>query len=508
MTQIRVSNLTFYYDGSFDNIFDNVSFSVDTDWKLGLIGRNGKGKTTFLNLLLGKYQYSGVIDTSTAFDYFPYTISEDQMRLAAADFIDGIKPGCEQWKVICELTDMGENVEIFYRPFEMLSPGERTKVLLAILFSGDNEFLLIDEPTNHLDQETREIVKEYLASKKGFILVSHDRDVLDACTDHCLVLNRNSIEVQSGSFSSWWENKQKKDQFVRDENEKHRKEITRLKKTAARAAKWADKNENTKIGFDPVKEHDRSLSTRAYIGAKTKKMQSRVRQMEKRINREIEEKRGLLQDIEEPVDLKVFPLSHHKNPLIFIKDYCLRYEDSPCPLFKGLTLTVNQGERIALSGENGCGKSTLIRMILRECGLEDRQMKIHAEGICETASGLVISYVEQDASGLGGSVSEFCRRRGLNESLFCSILRQLDVERVQFTKNMEQYSEGQKKKVLLAASLLKPAHLYIWDEPLNYIDVFSRIQIEKLLLEYKPTMLFVEHDVKFCEKIATKIIEL
>ena len=92
--------------------------------------------------------------------------------------------------------------------------------------------------------------------------------------------------------------------------------------------------------------------------------------------------------------------------------------------------------------------------------------------------------------------------------MFCSILRQLDVERVQFTKNMEQYSEGQKKKVLLAASLLKPAHLYIWDEPLNYIDVFSRMQIEKLLLEYKPTMLFVEHDVKFCEKIATKIIEL
>ena len=90
-------------------------------------------------------------------------------------------------------------------------------------------FLLIDEPTNHLDQEAREIVKQYLASKKGFILVSHDRDLLDACTDHCLVLNRKSIEVQSGNFSGWWENKQRKDRFVMAENEKHQKEIRKLK---------------------------------------------------------------------------------------------------------------------------------------------------------------------------------------------------------------------------------------------------------------------------------------
>ena len=96
----------------------------------------------------------------------------------------------------------------------------------------------------------------------------------------------------------------------------------------------------------------------------------------------------------------------------------------------------------------------------------------------------------------------------MDRSLFCTILRQLDFERTQFLKDIEEYSEGQKKKVLLAASLLTPAHLYIWDEPLNFVDVFSRMQIEKLLLEYKPTMLFVEHDVRFQEKIATKRMEL
>ena len=146
MSQIHINNITFSYEGSFDNIFENVSFSVDTDWKLGLIGRNGKGKTTFLNLLLGKYEYAGTISSSAVFDYFPYLISQEQMRRPAAEFADELKNQCELWKIICELEQLCEDAEILYRPFLTLSPGERTKVLLAVLFSGENDFLLIDEP--------------------------------------------------------------------------------------------------------------------------------------------------------------------------------------------------------------------------------------------------------------------------------------------------------------------------------------------------------------------------
>lgn len=508
MAQISVNDLTFYYDGSFDPVFEHVSFSIDTNWKLGFIGRNGKGKTTFLNLLLGKYEYKGSIDTVTDFDYFPYRITDGQMQLSASEFMDELKAGCEQWRILCELGKLGEDAELLYRPYHTLSHGEQTKVLLAILFSGENEFLLIDEPTNHLDQEARESVKQYLASKKGFILVSHDRDLLDSCTDHCLVLNRSSIEVQNGNFSVWWENKQRKDQFAMAENEKHQKEIQKLRHAAARTSDWADRNERTKIGFDPVKEHDRSISSRSYIGAKTKKMQSRVKQMEKRICRELEEKEGLLQDLETVADLKLVQLSHHKSRLVTIKDYSLKYAGAAEPLWNGLTFEINKGERIALSGKNGCGKSTLIKMILQKSGLTDNSMSLFEEGVCETASGLVISYVEQDASGLKGDITAYCQEHDLDRSLFFAILRQMDFDRVQFTKKMEDYSEGQKKKILLAASLSKPAHLYIWDEPLNYIDIFSRMQLEKLLLAYQPTMLFVEHDVRFCEKIATKIVEL
>lgn len=516
MAQISVNNLTFSYEGSYDDIFENISFSIDTDWKLGFIGRNGKGKTTFLRLLLGRYEYRGTINTTTVFDYFPYDITNGQMKLCAAEFIEEIKSRCELWRVICELEQLHENAEILYRPFQTLSPGERTKILLAVLFSGENDFLLIDEPTNHLDQKTRENVKQYLSSKKGFILVSHDRDLLDACVDHVLVLNRQTIEVQSGNFSAWWENKRRKDSFVKAENEKHLKEIGKLKQAAARSAAWADKNEKTKIGYDPVKDHDRGNGTRPYIGAKTKKMQSRVKQMENRLNREIEEKEGLLVDLEQPVDLKLMPLSHHKEVLVNVRDYSVTYGDIKNPVFSNLTFSIKRGRRIALHGENGCGKSTLIKVILQKTGFFEKTPESFSgtkpdfteEGICETASGIVISYVSQDTSMLKGKIPLFCRENNLDESLFCAILRQLDMDRVQFSKNMEDYSAGQKKKVLLAASLLTPAHLYIWDEPLNFIDVFSRMQIEKLLLEYQPTMLFVEHDVRFREKVATEVIKI
>lgn len=526
MAKISVSDLTFCYEGSPDNIFEQVSFSIDTDWKLGFIGRNGKGKTTFLNLLLGKYEYRGSIQSSTVFDYFPYQLKKEQLTRCMSDFLEELAPDCEEWRVVMELEKMKMSAELLYRPFGTLSHGERTRVMLAILFSRDNYFLLIDEPTNHLDQESREIVKEYLCHKRGFLLVSHDRDLLDACVDHILVLNRVTIEVQKGNFSSWWENKERKDAFQMAENEKHRKEIGKLKKAAERTRDWADKNESTKIGYDPVKEHDRGNGTRPYIGAKTKKMQSRVKQMEERIGREIEEKEGLLQDIENPADLKVMPLKHHKDVLVRAEKYGLAYGEHI--LLQDFDLELHQGERVLLRGANGCGKSSLIKAILRANGRTESgeygagrrtavagagadieaENTLRESGVLRTASGLRISYVDQDTSFLQGTLTDYCKKEDLDESLLKAILRQLDLERRQLGGRMEEFSEGQKKKVLIAASLLKQAHLYIWDEPLNYIDIFSRIQIENLLLRYQPTMLFVEHDIRFQEKIADRVVEL
>ena len=203
--------------------------------------------------------------------------------------------------------------------------------------------------------------------------MSHDRDFLDACIDHVLVFNRVGIQVQAGTFSSWWENKEREDKNAMAENEKHLKEITKLKESVERSRRWADKNEGTKIGFDPVQEHDRFLDTRAYIGAKTKKMQSRVKSFEKRMEGEIEEKEGLLNEIEKVTDLKLMPLSFHKDRLISCRDLSLRYKDSKEPVFSNLSFELMQGDRVFLDGENGCGKTSMIKAILAKVEGEEEQ---------------------------------------------------------------------------------------------------------------------------------------
>ncbi|MCR4813715.1 MAG: ATP-binding cassette domain-containing protein [Lachnospiraceae bacterium] len=517
MALIQVSNLSFTYEGSSDPIFEDVSFQIDTDWKLGFIGRNGKGKSTFLKLLSGELEYSGSISTDTVFDYFPYPVQNEDLEECADSLMEKWKPGVESWKVLMELNDLHCDSEILYRPFKTLSFGERTKVMLAVLFSGGNSFLLIDEPTNHLDRNAREIIREYLSGKKGFILVSHDRDLLDAVSDHVLVLSRASIEVQAGNFSSWWENKKRADSFAISENEKHRKEINKLKASADRVGRWASKSEGTKIGFDPFKENDRNISTRSYIGAKTKKMEARVKSFEKRIDKEIEEKEGLLKDIENVSDLKLNPLTYHKARLLECRDFSLKYNDATTPVVQNLTFEIRSGERVFLQGGNGCGKSSFIKAVLL-ANASDRAfddgagdggfVNYSVTGTLAPASGLIISYISQDTSHLRGSLKDYAEENGLDFTLLLSLLRKLDLERVQFEKNMEDYSEGQKKKVLIASSLITPAHLYIWDEPLNYIDVFSRMQIEKLIETYAPTMLIVEHDKAFADKLATKTVLL
>lgn len=510
MAQIQVSNLTFSYEGSADDVFADTSFIIDSEWKLGLIGRNGKGKTTLLNLLQGKYEYQGSISTNITFDYFPYPVTDADLDKTASELTEVWKPQVESWQVLVQMNQMNMDPECLYRPFGTLSFGERTRVMLAVLFSDENEFLLIDEPTNHLDDAARDIIKKYLAGKKGFILVSHDRDLLDGVCDHVLVLNKATVEVQSGNFSSWWENKEKKDAFNLSENEKHRKEIGKLKKAADRSGRWADKNEKTKIGFDPVKDHDRSISTRSFIGAKTKKMQARVKAYETRIDREIEEKEGLLQDIERVDDLKMHPIRHHKDILVNARGLTLTYPGDDHALFDSLSFQVKQGERVVLSGSNGCGKSSLIKVILAGTDLAQTEKGVTPilSGELDVASGMTVSYVNQDTSFLHGTPQRFCEEKGLEESFFFTALRHLGFSREQFSKNIGDYSEGQKKKVLIASSLITPAHLFIWDEPLNYIDVFSRMQIEKLIREYEPTMLIVEHDARFQEMIATKTIQI
>ena len=269
MSLINVSNLSFGYDGNIDNIFEDVSFHIDTDWKLGLIGRNGKGKTTFLKLLLGQYPYKGSISKNVEFDYFPFEIKNKE-RLAI-EIVNEIAPQVEDWEIMKELNLLNTDTEILYRNFNILSGGEQVKILLISLFLKGNNFLLIDEPTNHLDSETRDSLVEYLNRKKGFILVSHDRNFLDKVVDHIISINNTNIDIQKGNYSSWQENKERQDNFELMQNERLTKDIKHLEAAAKNTANWSDKVEKSKFNTN----NSGSDIDRGFVGHKSAKMMKR-----------------------------------------------------------------------------------------------------------------------------------------------------------------------------------------------------------------------------------------
>ena len=407
MSLIQVTNLTFAYDGSYENIFENASFQIDTNWRLGFTGRNGRGKTTFLNLLLGKYEYQGSISASVSFSYFPYHVADK--TFFTIDVVEEIYPEYQYWQLVREMNALQLNEEVLYRSFETLSNGEQTKLMLAVLFLKENNFLLIDEPTNHLDIQGRKLVSRYLNSKKGYILVSHDRAFLDGSVDHILSINKASIDVCRGNFSTWYENKLRQDAFEQAKNEKLKQEVQRLEETAREKAVWSDRVEATKIGFGPC--------DRGYIGHKAAKMMARSKAIEKRQQAAIEEKSQLLKNIERIDALKILQTPFHSKRLVTLRDVTICYDKEP--ICEGITFEIQQGDRIALQGANGSGKSSIIKLI---CG-ED----IPYTGEMRIGNGLSISYVSQDTSELRGKLTDFARDSGIDESLFLALLAKLDV---------------------------------------------------------------------------------
>ncbi len=492
MSLISVNNLSFRYDGSLNNVFENVTFNIDTDWKLGLMGRNGKGKTTFLKLLLGKLEYTGTISKNVEFDYFPFEVSNKEKT--AIEVVNEIAPNVEDWEIIKEINLLNSDPEILYRNFNLLSGGEQIKILLISLFLKGNNFLLIDEPTNHLDIETRNNLVEYLNKKKGFILVSHDREFLDKVVDHIISINNTNIDIQKGNFSSWQENKKNQDSFEITQNEKLQKNINRLEIASKNTANWSSKIENSKY----KSANSEANIDRGYVGHQSAKMMKKSKVIEKRIAKAIDEKTNLLKNIDRNEDLKIVPIESKKNELLLASNFQIKYNNKP--IFSKVSFEVRNGDRVAIVGKNGIGKSSILKLIIGN--------EIEYSGEFKIANDLKISYVSQSAEDLKGNLKTFAKNNKVDESIFKAMLVKMGFSNVEFEKDIKELSEGQKKKVLIAKSISEQANVYIWDEPLNYIDILTRIQIEEAILKYTPTIIFVEHDETFIKKVATKIVNL
>lgn len=254
-------------------------------------------------------------------------------------------PNAESWELMHELSYLDVDADVLWRPFETLSNGEQTKVLLAALFLNEGHFLLIDEPTNHLDTAAREKVSAYLKKKKGFILVSHDRCFLDGCVDHILSLNRNNIEVQSGNFSSFMRNFEQQQQFELSQNEQLKKDIHRLQQSAQRTAVWSDRVEASKIG----------AADKGFVGHKAAKMMKRSKSTEARQQQAIEQKSALLKNVETADFLKIQPLTYRTDVLASFSDVSVIYDDRP--VFQPMSFEIRRRERIFWMEKTAVGRA-------------------------------------------------------------------------------------------------------------------------------------------------------
>lgn len=494
MSFIQIENLKFSYPDSLEPVFSGLSVRLDSDWKCGLVGRNGTGKTTFLNLLCGRLKGEGRISANLAFRRFPYEIRD--RSLSAFEIAEEIVPDVQFWRICREINLLGLEEELLFRPFQTLSGGERTKFLLATMFVSEG-FPLLDEPTDHLDGEGRKTLARYLSGKCGFLVVSHDRTFLDGCCDHILSLHKTGAEVVQGNYSVWREERDKQESADRADKLKLEKERKRLHAASVRTREWADKAEHGKSNEGGRLHMKYSMIDRGYIGAKAAKLQKRAGIIADRAQRAENNIKELLKSFDTDETLRLFPEPYFKRELLRLSDITVSFPQKE--IFSRLNFSVQAGERVAIIGKNGAGKSTLFQLIAGE--LTDYN------GERQISPRLKISYVPQIFK-YEGTLSEYAERYAVEESYFKAILAKFGFESKDFLRNMAEFSEGQKKKAALARSLCERAHLYLWDEPLNYLDVIARGQIEDAVLNSGATFVFVEHDSAFTERIATKLFFL
>jgi len=523
MGKIQLDNIEFSYSGHFKPVFQDVNLILDTDWKLGLIGRNGRGKTTLLNLLHGAIKVDkGHIYKEAETEMFPYDYSktytntldlikdnigpyfdietkmEEMLAIGTEDaymkYADLIAvyndlDGYElEANINKELNLMQMPHDILERDFNTLSGGEKTKALIIALFLRKNYFLLLDEPTNHLDSEGRDILAKYLSRKKGFIVVSHDQSFLDETIDHVLSINKGNIQVEKGTFSSWNTNRLMIESYELRKKERIENEVRDLEKSAKQSRMFSHNKESEKKG----------AGDKGFVGARAARLMKRAKNIERRRSEQLEEKKSLLKNYEHIPRLIVKQDEPKTKALIRINN--LSYTVGDRSLISNMNLIINRGDRVWIKGKNGSGKSTLLNIIGGRVNDYLGYVKIQNE--------IIIAESYQNAVCTQGYLNDHLAPLNIDMAVFRNILSYFNMYEEYFERPLETFSQGELKKIDIAKALSIQNHLIILDEPLNYMDMFFRIQLEKAILHYELTVVFVEHDIAFGEALATKIIEL
>ena len=516
MIEIQVNNLVKSFEVG-KNVLDGLTFQVDQGERVGLLGRNGAGKTTLFKILTGELDYdegSVVVGQGrrvgliSQIPVYPagYTV-EDVLRSAFARLESlaeemrvleaRMAAGESDPAILKRYGTLSERFEAFggydtdvavnkianglsipdaqrKQLFDSLSGGEKTRVNLGRLILEDTDILLLDEPTNHLDLHATEWLEEYIRGFRGTVVtISHDRYFLDRTVTRVIEIQDGKAEFYSGNYSFYAVEKERRYQERMKQYEKEQAKIAQLEKAAEQLRVWAF------MGMD--KTYRRAIS------------------MEKRIER--------MRTTSKPtkarkMDARFSSAEFHGDEVLGIRNVSKSYGDKH--LFEGISLKVEGGERIALIGDNGTGKSTLIKMIVGELYPDDGRIKTGPQ-VKEAYLPQIVHFDHPDWNLVENMMAA---KKGLSAQSARNRLAAYDFRGEDVFKPVSVLSGGEQSRLRLCMLMDDEINFLILDEPTNHLDIDSREWIEEAVEAYDGTLLFVSHDRYFINRFATRIWEL
>lgn len=532
---IKALNIRYRYDGQEENLFEKVTCEISKRDKIALIGDNGTGKTTLLQLLCGELNPdAGQIirrRKGVSIGFLRQAISTrsdlvtiDEVKTVFADVYQlknelksiehlmSQKPNnimlIERYGELQEkfeklggysvenqienvLTGLGFTESDWSIPYTKLSSGQRSRVELAKILLKEPDVLFLDEPTNHLDIPSLEWLEDFLQSyQKGLLVVSHDRYFLDRVVTKIWEIKNRQLIIYSGNYSFYvWERDLKRKHEAEEYQRKYH-EVRHLKRASAersqKAKKVAGKPRNLSK-YDPF--------SKSFYGSKAARIEKRAKVIKHRI-----EKIGKLEKPKRERDIHLdFRIDKRSSQFVCVGRNLTKAYGSKI-LFQNIEFTLVAGQRVAIIGPNGCGKTTLLKIILGE----------EKPDIGEVLLGhnLTIGYSSQELSHLNlenSILNEVMAEAKDDQSWIRTVLGCFKLEQDKVYQPIRSLSLGERNKVSIAKMLLSHANFLILDEPTNHLDINTLEAIENALSEYPGTILFVSHDRRFIQKLADDV---
>lgn len=512
MSVVSIQNLTLSFGEN--TVFKDVSFDVFERDKVGLVGVNGAGKTSFFKIITGEYSadsgncflgknvkvgymeqhtcsdnktvynelisvFDDLINIEKELEEISLQLTENPTDelISRQDYLTTLfnQNGGLTYKSLTRssLLGLGFSESDFDMPSSKLSGGQRSKLILAKLLLSKADLLLLDEPTNHLDIKAVEWLESFLSSFPGsFIVISHDRYFLDKVTDKTIELEHHKLRFYKGNYSEFLIKKEAEQKAIREKYENDLKEIERLEGIITQQRQWnREKNIKTAESKEKVIE---------------------------RIKAQMVEPDSMVKKIR----FDFTPRCASGDDVLDVVGLSKSFADKK--IFENVTFSVKKGQRIFLIGDNGCGKTTLLKILMNDYSQTDGKYKFGVN--------LFTGYFDQVQAKLDlnkTAIDEvWSAFPHLTETMVRNALAAFLFKGDDAFKELKNCSGGERARIALLKLMLGRFNFLLLDEPTNHLDAFSREELENTLLEYSGTMLIVSHDRYFINKLATSIIEL